>query len=221
MAMLASARTQAAVIAANNFPRDQIATNGWQEVGMDQHRDYSNSAWGQSFIATASGLLTHVETLLGVGSHLPEPPNMPPLLVEFSESQDGFPTDMLGAVSYVAEAFDSVFASFDQLTAVVFTSFAIPIHAGREYIVTYRSPFGVPFVNYDAPYYVGLVLDNSIPFGRLTTQAPNGINWERSPPPTPPYTFELATRIWVTPEPATASLLLVMLAAFNVWRIRR
>jgi hypothetical protein len=135
-------------------------------------------------------------------------------VVSFSESNAGLPTTNLGAVSYTALDFNSVYGTASHLVTVDFANFKIPIHTGSEYIVTYRSPFGVPTMNYDAPYYVGLVLDNPIPFGRVTTVAENGVDWRRSLPPIPPYTFELATRVWVTPEPPS---FLMFISAFAIF----
>jgi hypothetical protein len=210
----AAASPPAQVIAATNFPAGQQSTNGWEEIGVNlpSYNGYTNSAWGQSFIAGASGLLTTVDTLLAAG--LSHPIVTGPLLVVwFYESVGGLPTVELGAASYEWSDLDTVFGTDDHRVSVDFTSFAIPITAGREYVVTYRSPFGIVGRNgSDAPFYVGLVLNNPIPFGRTTTVALNGVDWQRSLPPTPPHTFELATRVWVTPEPNSLQLLMAALA---------
>ena len=60
-----------------------------------------------------------------------------------------------------------------------------------------------------------------MPFGRVTTVALNGIEWQRSQPPTPPYTFELATRVWVTPEPVSTYSLVIALGVIAFVANRR
>lgn len=147
-------------------------------------------------------------------------PGSPPLAISIYESIDYLPTTLLGSVSFVAGNFPTVFGSNDHRKTVDFSAQAIPIVAGNEYIVTYETPFGIAFNDrINAPYYAGLVLGNPIPFGRVTTVARNGIDWEKSPAPRPPYTFELATRVWVTPEPAAIHLL--ALASVSIVRLRR
>ena len=210
---LVAAQCQADVIAANNFPAGQQSTNGWAEVAVilpSFSYVYNNVRRGQSFIATSSGLVTRLDTLLAAGL---DHPNLqsPPLDVSIYESNDGIPGTRLGTVSYDAADFFAVFGSDDHRLTVDFLSLAIAIHAGEEYLVAYESPFGVVGTySSDAPYFIGLVLDNPIPFGRGLSAAYNGIDWEMTHP-TPPFTFELATRVWVTPEP-TSGLLLVFAA---------
>jgi hypothetical protein len=213
---------KADVIAASNFPMGQTSTNGWQEIGLiaPRYNNFNNSNWGQSFVATADGLLTTVDTLLAAGMEQ-RLSGSPPLSVSFHKSVAGLPVAKLGTVSYTANDFFSVFGSDDHRVMIDFTAFAIPIRTGEEYLVAYETPFGLPGTNGShAPYFVGLVLDNPIPFGRTTSVARNGIDWEVTPPPTPPYTFELATRIWTTPEPTVGQLLImaVAIALLRRWR---
>jgi hypothetical protein len=213
---LSAPSAHADVIAASNFPADQKSTNGWQEIALNSppYNGYTNSAWGQSFVANSSGILTTVDTLLAAGFESPMP-GSPPLVVSFHESVAGLPTVNHAAIQYTAAAFHSIVGTTDHRVTIDFSDFRIPIHAGSEYIVTYQSPFGVGGKSGSyAPYFVGLILGNPIPFGRVTTLARNGVDWERSPAPTPPFTVELATRVWVTPEPKSLHMLFGALAAF-------
>src|SRR5262245_53891998 len=85
--------SSADVITASNFPAGQTSTNGWEDIALNLpwYNGYTNSAWGQSFIANASGLLTTMDTLITAGfTH--QIPGSPPLTVSFSESASGIPT---------------------------------------------------------------------------------------------------------------------------------
>jgi hypothetical protein len=208
-----AAQCRADVLAANNFPEGLQSTNGWAEVGVilpSLNYVYDNVRRGQSFIAHSSGNVTRLDTLLAAGlGHLV--PQSPLLDVSIYESNDGIPGTKLGTVSYAAPDFFAVFESEDHRVTVDFSSLAIAIHAGEEYLVAYESPFGVVGTDSsDAPYFVGLVLDNPIPFNRGLSAAYNGVDWEMTHP-IPPFTFELATRVWVIPEP-TSELFLVVAA---------
>jgi len=212
------------VITASNFPAERQSTNGWQEIALisPTYNNYHNSNWGQSFVAEISGQLTRVDTLLaaGLGSRIA---GSPPLSVSIYRSMDSLPAQKLGSVTFSATSFPAVFDTNDHRVAVDFSSQGIALVANREYIVTYETPFGISSGDrIVAPYYVGLVLENPIPFGRVTSLARDGVHWEKSPAPTPPYTFELATRVWVVPEPATSALVVVslILSALPGFRLR-
>lgn len=208
---LISSSAHAEVIAANNFSAEQKLMDVREEIGMNYpaYNNYTNSAWGQSFIANVGGHLTKLETLLAVGRGK-KIPTTPPLVVSFCESTNGIPTSTLGAISFSPEDFNTLSVNLNYREAIDFSNFRIPIRAGSEYIVTYQSPFSLPATSTsDAPYHIGIPLVGRVLFGRDVTLARNGVNWELA------TGRELALTVWVmTPEPTSLHLLLAFTIVF-------
>lgn len=149
-------------------------------------------------------MLTTVETLIGAGFFAPVA-NSPPLKISIYAANGGLPSALLGTRQIQASKFH-VATSFDIRETIDFTSLAIPLVQGQQYLIAFETPYGVVASRAAlGPYFIGY--PNSL-MGVTASQARNGIDWEV-------FTGdrELAIEVRAIPIPEPSSLAIILLGA--------